>query len=436
MANIVQKYLSQQLSRLKKSTSGAALVYFAILVPLIAGFAGLGFDATMWFMQKRQMQTAADSSALAAAYALSKDQTDQEIILAATKDAEANNFTTGNGNSLSLTTPPVTGGYAGQSNYVMVKLNHPAELVFTKMLDIKDIEIRTTATAGILKVGEHCILALDETMDKALEFSGTSDVDINCGVASNSNSTESIYLNGTATLSANPSAQAYGDIYQGTNATLNTPNPIQPLSQRAIDPYGPEGRDLEVPTLPSICINTGNLQIKLGDPDPLPGRYCGDMTFNANADTTLVPGVYIIDGGDLTIRGGATLSGTGVTFVLTAADPDDIGTVDIGGGATIDLTAPNHGDYAGIVFFQDPRALYTEGDNKFLGGPTMNIKGAVYFPGQELRFSGGSSTSSGCLQLLGRKVTFTGNSKLYNDQSDCAFLGIEKISRTLVTMVE
>ncbi|MBL4767482.1 MAG: pilus assembly protein [Rhodobacteraceae bacterium] len=429
----------KNLSQIRQSSSGATLVYFALILPVFVGFAGLGFDATLWFMEKRQLQSVADSSAITAAYSLSKNETQQEIFLAATQDAGLNNFHIGGDNSISVVSPPATGAFVGQNNYVMVTISRPATGMFTQIMGREPTILVSTATAGILVSGEHCILALDESRDKALEFTGTSNVDINCGVASNSNSSESIYLNGTATLSADPSAQSYGDIYEGSNATLDTPNPIQPFSQRSTDPYGPDGRDLQVPTSPAGCSETG-LKVKSneGPVTLLPGRYCDGILLNAGADVTFAPGVYILDGGEFLVRGGAIVNGVGVTIILTASAPADVATMKINGGAEMNLTAPNSGTWAGIVFFQDSRALYESGSNNFLGGADMNIKGAVYFPSQEISYSGGAAGISGCLLLVGSKVTFSGNSVLVNDQADCDAVGITKgtIARTLVTLVE
>ncbi|MCF8473448.1 MAG: hypothetical protein K9G26_02020 [Emcibacter sp.] len=431
MNNKLRKILRQ----IGSAQKGATLLYFALIIPVFVGFAGLGFDATLWFMEKRQLQSVADSSAIAAAYAVSKDLTAEEVLLAATNDAETNSFYNTGGKSIQVITPPTSGKFSGMSNYVMVAVSMPAARYFSRIIGANQSTIATKATAGIISMGEHCILALDETRDRALEFSGTSNVDINCGVSSNSSSSEAIYLNGTATLTANPSAQAYGDIYQGNNATLDTPNPLQPFSQRSPDPYGPSERNLQVPSSPVACTMT-NLSVGKNDPAPVPGRYCGGLTFGAQANVTLSPGVYIIDGGDFLVRGGATITGTGITIILTATDPANIGSIKINGGANMNISAPTSGTWMGVAFFQDPRAIYANGSNDFLGGANMNIQGAVYIPSQEIGFSGGSESTSGCLQLVGAKVTFSGNSFLYNDYADCDSMGVEKISRTIVKLEE
>lgn len=418
------------LSNIKSNQSGTTLVYFGLAMPVIAGFAGMGFDASMWYMEKRVLQNVTDSSALAAAYASSKDLTQSEIEMAAQADASVNAFTVGGSKTMLVENPPTRGAYAGQSRFVMVTTETPALSVFTSILGLEEGTISTFATAGILAVGEHCILALDQTMDKALEFTGTSVVDINCGVASNSSSNTSIYLNGNATLSANPSAQAYGDIYQGGSAILNLPNPIQPFSQRSPDPY----ENLTVPSDPVGCTET-NLTVKKNDPAPVPGRYCGGLSFGAQADVTLAPGEYIIDGGDLTVNAQAAIQGDGVVIILTGDSPGDIGNVKINGGADIELSPPTTGDYTGVTMYQDRRAP-AGGNNDILGGASMIMNGAVYFPSQEITYSGGSNAVSTCLQIIGNKVTFSGNAELFNDQSTCDLYGVKEIERTLVTLVE
>ena len=60
MSNIIHKkpYCSQR---------GAIMVFFALLLPLIFGFMGLGIDAGLVYVNKGKMQDIADATALAGA---------------------------------------------------------------------------------------------------------------------------------------------------------------------------------------------------------------------------------------------------------------------------------------------------------------------------------------------------------------------------------
>src|SRR4029450_987081 len=110
-----------------------------------------------------------------------------------------------------------------------------------------------------------------------------------------------------------------------------------------------------------------------------PGVYCNGINFNAGAVVTMKPGVYYTDRGDFTVNGGATITGTGVTIVLTSSNNKNYASLTINGGATTGLTAPTTGDMKGIVFFGDRNApLGTS--YKFNGGASQKFGGALYLP--------------------------------------------------------
>ena len=130
---------------------------------------------------------------------------------------------------------------------------------------------------------------------------------------------------------------------------------------------------------------------------------------------TLNPGVYIIDGGSLSINSQANVTGEGVTFVLTGPTPNAIATVSINGGANLQLTAPDDSQdplWAGILFYQDPAGVATHTIN---GGSTLQFEGIIYMPTGDISFSGGATQQADCLLLVSRIVRFTGDSGLGND---------------------
>lgn len=47
---------------------GAVAVVAAMMLPVLLGLGALAVDASVWFMSERDLQTAADAGALAAAY--------------------------------------------------------------------------------------------------------------------------------------------------------------------------------------------------------------------------------------------------------------------------------------------------------------------------------------------------------------------------------
>ena len=146
------------------------------------------------------------------------------------------------------------------------------------------------------------------------------------------------------------------------------------------------------------------------------GIYCGGIEVAGGATLNLDPGTYILDRGDFTVSGNSTVNGTGVTLVLTSRTGSNYGTVDIRAGATTEITAPALGATAGIPGI----AIWVDGDQQaandtFDGGSSQNINGAIYLPGRQVNYSGGSPPATRCSQLIARAITFTGSSYFRHD---------------------
>src|SRR3974390_2654174 len=58
---------AHELMGLRADQRGNIAVMMAFLLPVLVGFLGLGFEATEWYQDTRQMQNAADAAAIAAA---------------------------------------------------------------------------------------------------------------------------------------------------------------------------------------------------------------------------------------------------------------------------------------------------------------------------------------------------------------------------------
>jgi hypothetical protein len=299
------------------------------------------------------------------------------------------------------------------------------------------VTIEARAVGGISTLGDHCVVALDETADGAITVTGTADVTSDCGLASNSSSSEAILVSGNATLTAQP-LQAYGDISKSGNATITNKAPPQPLSERLPDPYA--GVITELQADPS-CVGAGKQNFSGSDSPLSPGLYCGGIQINGNVD--FLPGTYILDNGGLKIVGGGDIRGLGVTFILTAMDAADLGTFDLSGGGLLEFRAPvdtTEGDYPGMLVIQDPYVPNVEtaapGVHKFTGGSNMHLTGAIYTPHQEVAYGGGTNGGANCTVIVAKKVSFHGNVHLDNDATACAEAGVETIQQTRVRLLE
>lgn len=180
------------------------------------------------------------------------------------------------------------------------------------------------------------------------------------------------------------------------------------------DPYA----DIDVPTAPTPCVPSGTIQNTTVTPVLTHAsgmkyiRYCS-LTVKGNV--TFKPGLYIVDG-SFSNTGNTNLSGTGVTFVIG-------GDVTLNGNLTMNLSAPTGGAYSGILFFGDDDANLEA--IKINGNASSVLQGAVYFQTGNLLFTGSSSATDGCTQLIANTIEFSGNSGI---RSSCDSAGVREIS--------
>lgn len=400
------------------------LTLAAISMTAVMGFTSMGLDIAMWYSEKRATQNIADAAAIAATYARQEGGDEAEMLAAALAEAIRNGYieTAGNDLTVASSTPPATPGVAMPLADVVVTRSVPLFLAGA-FLD-SDPSVSARATGGYYTLGNICVLGLDPDDGRTIEFVGAAFANIGCGVASNSSSHDALYVGGSATLYANP-AQAYGDILvSGSGVLVNQQPPIL-LTSRVPDPFA--FRALTQALDPAPCDEPAGLTVSGSltiAPVLLNGsfRICGGLTVQPSASLTLDPGTYYIDGGDVLFQG--TVTGVGVTIVLTGSTAGDVGRIDIRAQADVVLSAPATGDFAGIAVFQVDFADES-GDNKFNGGASLSIDGAIYFPNQQVTFNGGSDLDiEGCTVIIARIVKFTQETYIRNTATVCDSVGL------------
>jgi hypothetical protein len=128
-----------------------------------------------------------------------------------------------------------------------------------------------------------------------------------------------------------------------------------------------------------------------------PGVYVGGIAI-AGGNVTLQPGIYLMNGGGFKINNG-TVNGAGVMIYNGADSTHTAGVISIAGGATVNLSPPTSGTYAGVTLFQDrqntQKMVITANHNK-------NIPGAIYAPAAEVDLAG--PTIAGTMDILGGPV--------------------------------
>jgi hypothetical protein len=411
----------------KKRERGGVSVQIAIMLVALLGFVALGTEIVFTLFKSREMQSATDSAALAAATARMRGYP-VDYVTEALAVASASGFIAGqDGTTVTVNYPPASGGFQGKPEAVEVIISQPQTLAIVNLLRDGSVVVTARAVAVIGSSGRFCALSLDGAASGAVSGSGGATVDmIDCGLAVNSASDHAVSLSGGANITALQLSIVGGYSLSG-GAFITATDGITTHAAPTSDPYA----NIPVPAF-GAC-NKNNYSASGGKVETLsPGVYCNGMSLSGGSVITLNPGVYTIDRGSLSVSGNSSLSGNGVTIVLTSSTHSNYGTVSFSGGAIVNITAPSSGPTAGLAFFQD-QAAPTSGSNNFSGGNAQVINGALYFPRQAIRYSGGSSTDGKCTQLIARTMSFTGNATL---RLNCEGMGTSPIGAGATRLVE
>jgi Flp pilus assembly protein TadG len=404
------------LRKLWHDDRGNALIIAGAALPLLIGSAGLATDTIQWTLWKRQLQRAADSAALAGVYAKVQNNAGQTAAQAVDADLTKNNHT-----NITL-----LGGYpqvsyptnANWANAVKVQLALQKELGFSSMFLSSPPTIGAEATAATIKTGVYCVVSLEETSASGITATGNGDINMGCGMITNSRSLTAAIATGDSSVSATPIA-AVGNI--GDSENWNSAE-LLPYTVEQEDPF----KDVNPTT--AGCPGTQQLKINANATESVvPGCY-SKIDFDGNV--TMADGTYIIDGGSLSIGAQANVTCNSCTFVLTNSDGSPtatIGSVTITAGAHVELSAPSSGTYKDIIIYQDRRATWAGGSvNKINGDSSSILKGAFYFPSQQLQLNGSAGLNFNCARFVARRVEFSGDGSITNTCSgygDGAIMG-------------
>lgn len=131
--------------------------------------------------------------------------------------------------------------------------------------------------------------------------------------------------------------------------------------------------------------------------------YTGTIRLSGNIN--LSPGLYYFKSAQLTLHSSAVITGTGVQIYLDAAS-----NIDLSGGASLNLKAPETGATAGILIFGARGA--TGGQIHLGGSSNVSLNGTLYTPASTLHLRGNATfTQDGRTgTIITRLLRVTGSS--------------------------
>jgi hypothetical protein len=398
--------------KILRDESGGVLVLTALGFTALVSFLAIAVDVGSNFYTQRQLQTLADSAAVAGALEIGSCGATHGCSVMQTAATTA--FTeggspapalflgcataSGTGLLLTVNNGPCALGASdpnnGNPNYVEAIVTENKPTYFARVFGISTVKISARAEAGI-SAQNPCLLATGTSGQTLTLNSGASITDgagSTCGVQVNSSSpgtclggTPAVMENGGATVSVG-SYNVTGNVCD--NGGTYTPAPTTSAATKP-DPFAAEitAGSLTTPTTSGMTTQYAS-NVSFSSPSTVnlnPGIYNGGININSGVTTVnLAPGVYYMNGA-FNVNTGVTINGTGVTIYMAN------GALTMNSAATVNLTAPATGSTAGVAIWQaagDTSAMILD------SASSSNWGGGLYVPGAQLTLNGGSSSTA------------------------------------------
>jgi Flp pilus assembly protein TadG len=416
------------------------------LVPLI-GVVALGAEAGSWYVTKQHAQNAADAAAysgglwLACSLSASTCTDAQTLDYRGKEFAAQNSFCDGadtnsypgsrcltslpKGTSQTVQIASLNSWNGTNGTFVQATVSQRQSTYLAGVLGLSTVTIGAIAVAKVQGLQKPpCALALTGSVS----FQGSPNINApNCGMASNDRAQDALnFTGGGMTVNLGSLSAAGGctgaATFCNTAFTYMPPiaNPFSALDAALTTLCGSN------PTLPAKC---GLSKCKGSDLVAYTAANpCVNDTISTkgNNAVTLSAGVYFISG-TLTLTGGSSITGSGVTLILLPG-----ATIDTKGGGTLTITGPTTAPSTSSLptAFQSSASLFqymaiydaSASAVQFGGNSNINLTGNIYAPTAAVTFQGNPTinlgAAGGCGQLIAASVSFNGNATF--DSSGCS----------------
>ena len=266
----------------------------------------------------------------------------------------------------------------------------------------QDVTITVESEAAVGPATKACAVALDSSAAIGIEFDGSGTLTANnCGIWSNSTSPTSIDAEGSGGATA-AAICAAGGVDTGNHSFSPAPQANCPPAEDPLAQWSPPAVGAGCQPVNAFS-GSGTYTLNASN-----GAFCGGLTASGAVRLIFNPGTYVIKDGPLAFSGGASIEGQGVSFLLTGAGSS----VDLGGAATVRLSAPVDGTMAGLVFAagrSEPQLA-----SRIRGQAELFLEGSVYLPTHSLEFHGGPAAAmpASSTVLIARTLRFAGSSTI------------------------
>lgn len=373
---VLASRLGNLLRSFQRNESGNIAITVAIAVPVLLGAVSVGVDLTSLNQSKTQLQSIADSAALAAAREMRLGNANQQTI-----DQVARNYV----NSIVYSTTKLTSvqtstSIASDYKNVTVSLTGQTGSMFAAKVGVAPQSVSASARASVLGGAPLCMVMLKTNnflLNYGIKVEANSSITApGCSIYSNEQHPSGLTVATGARISAATVCSAGGlsgsSVAFTTAPQLDCPVLPDPLAARPDPVSNPKACDFN-----GKVINGGAVTL-------YPGVYCDGLKITGNAVVTLNPGIYTMRDngwgslGALVVNNGSTLKGTDVGFFFSGA----ASYMDLQPTSIIDLSAPRTGPMAGVLLWEGNDVKY--GLHKIESSYARNLLGTIYMPKSRL----------------------------------------------------
>jgi len=421
---------------------GQVLILAALGMAVFLAFVAMTIDVGIAYHERRNLQNAADSAALAAAKVLASSGD------AAAARAEAAGYLSdyGYNSGYSINIPPTSGPAAGDASYVEVIVNGSTPPLFRAPIggSVWNLNGRAVAGANPLAVPAYNFVSLrDDCKNHTLLINAGGNLVVEGSIYTNSCSLDH---------AGDPNKCASGDgfdvfgggsiqadaiyVVGGWEVDGGSCNPTSwvspdPLIHQPVypDPYaslaGPDPSTLPVrkgsPTAPSkLVISSGTTTLN-------PGVYWGGIQIKNSAVVNLNPGIYYIGGGGFEVKDSARLNAPDVMIYNSNAPQGGQNgaykPIKLSTSGSVTLGAQESGSFAGMVIFQDrnnPQDITLNPGNGING-----LQGTLYAPHDDATVIVTASGTAN-MQIMAGEIRIDGaNATFYFDPEGLFSTGVK-----------
>jgi Flp pilus assembly protein TadG len=388
--------LEEFVKTLLRDESGQTLIFVAVSMSVILGFAAMAADVGTLLHDKRNLQIAADAAAIAGAVEEKVNPAAAQVRAAGAAAATQNGFTNGSNQvTVTVNPPPVSGPHAGAAGYVEAIVSQTEPVFFMKLFGFPSMQVTARAVAFNGATSTNCMLATNGFAADTIDMQGSFNANFpGCSVVDDSNNANALDFTGAGgSLSAGSVGVVGG---AGGHTGDSSPAPVT-----GIAPISDPLANLPAPTYDPASCTAVPAGTSWGPASP-GGTVCYSGNISVKNNITMSAGTYVFTG-NLDLGGHGSLTGTGVTMYFAGPNGQLGGPGN--GNTTVDLTAPTSGPYNGILIYQDRTDANLA---EFNGTPITNLTGIIYIPDAALEFSG-NSTSNLVTDLIVNQFILQGN---------------------------